>query len=172
MATWLPHQLGRSRAAAPPSAQAGKRLGAEELERLWADLAARDSARAYRAVAALEAAPEQAVALLRRRLGPVSPRHLRRLLDRLNSDRFFTTDYRPEVYTPAGMEWINNNGFASVLLRHYPNLRRALQGVKNPFAPWSMVSGAVETKQARPEFVAVAERPEPAFTKSKRNTGG
>jgi len=91
---------------------------------------------------------------------------------RLNSDRFFTTDYRPEVYTPAGMEWMNNNGFASVLLRHYPNLRRALQGVKNPFTPWSMVSGAVETKQARPEFVAVAERPEPAFTKSKRNTGG
>ena len=26
---------------------------------------------------------------------------------RLNSDRFFTTDFTPEVYTEAGMDWID-----------------------------------------------------------------
>ena len=76
---------------------------------------------------------------------------------RLNSDRFFTTDYTPEVYTPAGMDWIVQNGFASVLLRHFPNLRRTLRGVKNPFAPWVAASGAA-AGPARPEFVEV-EKP-------------
>ena len=55
---------------------------------------------------------------------------------RLNSDRFFTTDFTPEVYTPVGMRWIEANGFASVLLRHFPNLRPALTTGRNPFAPW------------------------------------
>ena len=55
---------------------------------------------------------------------------------RLNSDRFFTTDFTSEVYTPIGMQWLDDNGFASVLLRHFPSLRPALRGVANPFAPW------------------------------------
>ncbi|MDQ3623561.1 MAG: peroxidase, partial [Verrucomicrobiota bacterium] len=38
---------------------------------------------------------------------------------RLKSDRFFTTDYRPEIYTRTGMDWIENNDMTSVLLRHY-----------------------------------------------------
>jgi len=58
---------------------------------------------------------------------------------RLKSDRFFTTDYRPEVYTPLGLNWINENGMKSVLLRHYPSLAPALQHVANPFAPWRNV---------------------------------
>ena len=58
---------------------------------------------------------------------------------RLNSDRFFTTDFTPEVYTPLGMKWLDDNGFASVLLRHFPGLRPALRGVANPFAPWASV---------------------------------
>jgi hypothetical protein len=58
---------------------------------------------------------------------------------RLNSDRFFTTDWTPEVYTPLGMRWIADNGFASVLLRHFPNLRPALRAGRNPFAPWDAV---------------------------------
>ncbi len=62
---------------------------------------------------------------------------------RLNSDRFFTTDYTPQVYTPTGMKWIEDNGFASVLLRHFPKLEYSLQGVKNPFAPWSAVQAPV-----------------------------
>jgi hypothetical protein len=55
---------------------------------------------------------------------------------RLNSDRFFTTAFTPEVYTPAGLRWIDDNGFASVLLRHFPSLRSALRKPENPFAPW------------------------------------
>jgi hypothetical protein len=55
---------------------------------------------------------------------------------RLNSDRFLSRDFTPEVYTPLGMAWIEDNGFASVLLRHFPNLRGALRAGRNPFAPW------------------------------------
>jgi hypothetical protein len=55
---------------------------------------------------------------------------------RLNSDRFFTTSYTPAVYTPAGLDWINDNGMASVLLRHHPELRPALGSIPNAFVPW------------------------------------
>jgi hypothetical protein len=56
---------------------------------------------------------------------------------RLNSDRFFTTDYTPAVYTPAGLDWIDDNSMTSVLLRHYPQLRPALGRVPNAFTPWA-----------------------------------
>lgn len=59
---------------------------------------------------------------------------------RLKSDRFFTDDYRPEIYTKTGMEWIEKNGMASVLLRHYPALAPALDGLDNPFNPWNKVN--------------------------------
>ena len=55
---------------------------------------------------------------------------------RLKSDRFFTRDYTPEVYTRAGLEWINDNTLRSVLLRHFPELEPALRGVENAFTPW------------------------------------
>ena len=68
---------------------------------------------------------------------------------RLNSDRFFTTDFRPEVYTPAGMRWIADNDFRSVLLRHFPQLAPALEGVSNAFAPWNNVgAGRVRSEPA------------------------
>lgn len=56
---------------------------------------------------------------------------------RLKSDRFFTEDYNPRVYTPEGMRWIAANDMTSVLLRHYPELAPALRGVSNAFAPWN-----------------------------------
>jgi hypothetical protein len=59
---------------------------------------------------------------------------------RLNSDRFLSRDYRPEVYTPAGYRWVEENNLRSVLLRHFPELEPSLQGVGNPFAPWRRVS--------------------------------
>jgi hypothetical protein len=55
---------------------------------------------------------------------------------RLQSDRFFTTDYRPEVYTPLGLQWVADNDLRSVLLRHHPELAPALEGIANPFFPW------------------------------------
>jgi len=59
---------------------------------------------------------------------------------RLKSDRFFTTEWTPKVYTQVGMDWLNSNDMSSVLLRHYPDLAPALHGVKNAFAPWSPVT--------------------------------
>jgi hypothetical protein len=56
---------------------------------------------------------------------------------RLKSDRFFGNDYTPEVYTPAGMEWIERTTMGDVLHRHFPNLRSAMYGSDNAFAPWS-----------------------------------
>lgn len=55
---------------------------------------------------------------------------------RLNSDRFFTVDYTPKVYTQIGMEWLNDSTMKSVLLRHYPQLEPSLGKVDNAFAPW------------------------------------
>ena len=56
---------------------------------------------------------------------------------RIKSDRFLTTDFTPEVYTQAGIDWVENNNMTSVLLRHYPELTPALHRVANPFAPWN-----------------------------------
>jgi hypothetical protein len=58
---------------------------------------------------------------------------------RLEADRFFTDDYRPEVYTQTGIDWVESNTMRSVLLRHCPELEPSLQGVANPFAPWRTV---------------------------------
>jgi hypothetical protein len=58
---------------------------------------------------------------------------------RLKSDRFFTDDYTAQMYTPEGLDWINDSTMGSVLLRHYPSLAPALRGNKNAFAPWARV---------------------------------
>ena len=55
---------------------------------------------------------------------------------RLKSDRFFTSDYREDIYTKSGLEWIRRTGMKEVILRHYPKLSFAFEGVRNPFAPW------------------------------------
>jgi hypothetical protein len=61
---------------------------------------------------------------------------------RLESDRFFTRDYRPEVYTQAGLDWVEGQSMRTVLLRHFPALADTLRGVENPFAPWRRSGGA------------------------------
>ena len=55
---------------------------------------------------------------------------------RLKSDRFFTNDYSPDVYTPEGLAWVEGNTMVDVLLRHHPELAPALEGCENAFAPW------------------------------------
>src|SRR5207302_2740397 len=59
---------------------------------------------------------------------------------RLKSDRFFTTDFRPEVYTQTGIDWVTKTKLKDVLLRHYPELAPALDGLPNAFLPWNRVS--------------------------------
>jgi hypothetical protein len=58
---------------------------------------------------------------------------------RLKSDRFFTTDYTPRLYTETGLRWIADNTMISVLLRHYPELAPALEGLENGFSSWNAV---------------------------------
>jgi hypothetical protein len=55
---------------------------------------------------------------------------------RLKSDRFFTTDFRPEVYTQVGYDWVNHTSMKDVLLRHYPELQPVIGDVDRIFAPW------------------------------------
>jgi len=57
----------------------------------------------------------------------------------------FTTDYTPEVYTQAGLNWINENDMSSVILRHYPELKPFLSQVDNAFAPWNKVHDNIKT---------------------------
>ncbi|MEU6998264.1 peroxidase family protein [Nonomuraea sp. NPDC046570] len=55
---------------------------------------------------------------------------------RLKSDPFFTDLYKPEIYSPEGLAWVERGRMADVLLRHHPELAPALAGVRNPFTPW------------------------------------
>jgi Animal haem peroxidase len=69
---------------------------------------------------------------------------------RLQSDRFFTTDFTEAVYTPEGMDWIKNASMTAVLRRHFPELRDPLdrhreldpRGTGNPFKPWRIAPPA------------------------------
>jgi WD40 repeat protein len=66
-------------------------LALPQWDRLWADLASEDAARAYQALWLLAAMPERAVPLLRDRLRPAAaaaPEHIARLVADLDSDRF------------------------------------------------------------------------------------
>lgn len=57
---------------------------------------------------------------------------------RLKSDRFLSQDYRPEIYTKQGIEWVENNTMKSVISRHFPSVAFAMEGLDddNAFKPW------------------------------------
>ncbi len=61
---------------------------------------------------------------------------------RLQADRFYTTDYTPEVYTEAGLDYIDKASMKVLLERHYPELAPILSRIKpvggliNAFNPW------------------------------------
>jgi hypothetical protein len=61
---------------------------------------------------------------------------------RLQSDRFLTVDFRPEIYTPFGVDWVGNNGMTSLILRHCPELAAVLPRGASAFAPWRPVAAA------------------------------
>jgi hypothetical protein len=58
---------------------------------------------------------------------------------RLKSDRFLSKDYRPEVYTKPGFEWVEKTTMIDVLLRHFPRLKPAVTGIESAFHPWKPV---------------------------------
>lgn len=56
---------------------------------------------------------------------------------RLQADRFFTTHYTPDVYTPEGLRHVEVTTMKSLLLRHYPALRNTgLPKTETAFHPW------------------------------------
>ena len=55
---------------------------------------------------------------------------------RLQSDRFLNVDFRPEIYSPLGMDWVANNGMKSVIQRNCPELAPLLPQTGSAFAPW------------------------------------
>ncbi|KAA1418167.1 peroxidase [Mumia zhuanghuii] len=58
---------------------------------------------------------------------------------RLLGDRFYTTDFREEIYTPEGIAWVDGTTMKDVLLRHYPDLAQTgLANVSNAFEPWDI----------------------------------
>jgi Animal haem peroxidase len=59
---------------------------------------------------------------------------------RLKSDRFLSRDYRPEIYTKEGIDWVEENGMKSIITRHFPSLAFAMEGIPddNAFKPWKV----------------------------------
>jgi len=74
---------------------------------------------------------------------------------RLKSDRFFTTDFRPEVYTQTGLDWVNHTTMKDVLLRHYPELEPVIGDIERVFAPWHELGAAEPGK--KPAIVRAAD---------------
>lgn len=70
---------------------------------------------------------------------------------RLKSDRFITECYTEEYYTKTGLQWVADNTMKTVLLRHFPELAKALDGVPNAFVPWN-----VSTSRTTPAAAATA----------------
>lgn len=66
---------------------------------------------------------------------------------RLKSDRFFTEDFNPEVYTKIGFDWVQETSMKDVLLRHYPELAPALENVDRVFAPWPRIGDPAQPDQ-------------------------
>jgi hypothetical protein len=58
---------------------------------------------------------------------------------RLKSDRFLSKDYRPEIYTKQGIDWVERHSMIDVLTRHVPGVAPALKRVENAFHPWRPV---------------------------------
>jgi hypothetical protein len=56
---------------------------------------------------------------------------------RLKSDRFLSKDFRPEVYTRQGVDWVNQTTMIDVITRHFPALAEPMKGLDSAFKPWT-----------------------------------
>jgi hypothetical protein len=59
---------------------------------------------------------------------------------RLKSDRFLSKDYRKEIYTKEGIDWVENTSMIDILSRHFPKVAPAMKGIESAFHPWRRVS--------------------------------
>ena len=80
---------------------------------------------------------------------------------RLKSDRFFTTDYTPKVYTQVGLDWIEDNSMRSVLLRHFPQLGPALAASRTLRALGTRVRSRLLSRQPQGSAAAMRGRAAP-----------
>lgn len=55
---------------------------------------------------------------------------------RIESDRFYTTDFNAKVYTQYGIDWINAATIKKIISRNFPELAEELKDVTNPLARW------------------------------------
>jgi hypothetical protein len=57
---------------------------------------------------------------------------------RLKSDRFLSHDYRPEIYTQEGIDWVEDTNMKAIITRHFPSVAFAMEGLDddNAFKPW------------------------------------
>ena len=110
-------------------------LTAAELDAAWADLASPDAAKAFRAVAALAGAPEQAMPFLGRRLKPIvlDDKQVGRWIAELDSDEFDTREAalkelarRGELVEPAVRNALKGDVSLEARLR-LEQLRKTLQ---------------------------------------------
>jgi len=56
---------------------------------------------------------------------------------RLQSDRFLTADYRPEIYTQFGIDHVEATTMTSLIKRHCPGLAGLIPDEANAFRPWA-----------------------------------
>jgi hypothetical protein len=59
---------------------------------------------------------------------------------RLKSDRFLSKDYRKEIYTKQGIDWVENTSMVDILSRHFPKVAPAMKGIDSAFRPWRRIS--------------------------------
>ena len=55
---------------------------------------------------------------------------------RLKSDRFLSRDYRPEIYTRQGIDWIEQTSMIDLISRHFPAVAPFMKGIESAFHPW------------------------------------
>ncbi len=60
---------------------------------------------------------------------------------RLKSDRFLSKDFRAEVYTKQGVDWVNQSTMIDVISRHFPSLAEPMKGLDSAFKPWTAKGG-------------------------------
>jgi len=65
---------------------------------------------------------------------------------RLKSDRFIAGQWNAETYTKEGLNYVQNTGMKDVLLRHFPELKPALNKTENIFAPWAKLPKSADYK--------------------------
>lgn len=57
---------------------------------------------------------------------------------RLMADRFYTDNYNAATYTKTGINYIDDEGlFHKVILRHMPELKNQVKGLRTAFEPWN-----------------------------------